>query len=266
MAINTMDKLVAALPGQHRHLYKASATTRGSGTWFSHWRIAGNPGAAAIPPTGNGEVPTRETAGAIPFVNPATGNKLYLGRFGAAMSIVNLLILYDRLWHNSGFDANTTGAQTIATPPTITRPDSLGNDVELWGEVYAATGTTASTFTATYTNQNGVSGRSATYSKPAAALVVGEMFPFSLQSGDTGVRTVSQVQLSAATGTAGNFGLVLLRRVAELYLIVANVGADRDAFALGMPEIYPDACLAMGVQATSTTLGTLLGSIALIEG
>lgn len=266
MAIDTMDKLVAALPGQHRHLFKASQNARASGAWHSLWRAAGSPGAGAVPPAGNGEVPTLLATGAITLVNPAGGNKLYLARFAGAGSTAGTVILYDRLWHNSGFSANITAAQAIATPPTLTRPNSLGSDVELWGEVYTATGATASTFTATYTNQDGVTGRSATYAKPAAAQAVGEMFPFALQSGDTGVRTVTQVQLSAGTGSVGDFGLVLLRRLAEIPMALVNVLADRDAFALGMPEIFQDACLAMLVFCTSTSTGNILAAVEFIEG
>jgi hypothetical protein len=92
------------------------------------------------------------------------------------------------------------------------------------------------------------------------------MFPFTLQAGDTGVRTVSQVQLSAATGTAGDFGLVLLRRLAEVPITAVNVLADRDAFALGMPEIFPDACLTLQVLCTTTSTGNIMAAVEFIEG
>ncbi len=266
MPITTMQQLITALPGRHIHLYKASGSPRGAGTWFSFWRQAGFPPAAAVPPTGDGEVPTRLTTGAVPFSNAATGNALYLARFSVAMSQLNYLIVYDRLWHNSGFNANITTPQTITNPPTITRPDSSGNGVELWGEVYAATGSTASTFSVIYTNSAGVTDRVATYSKPAAALVVGEMFPFALDIGDTGVRTVHSVQLSAATGTAGNFGLVLLRRVAEIPIAAQNVIHDRDAISLCLPLIYNDACLAFMVLALFTSSGGIWGGIDIVEG
>jgi hypothetical protein len=261
-----MDKLVAALPGQHRHLFKTSQSCRAAGAWHSLWRATGSPGAGVVPPAGNGEVPTRLTTGAIPLVNPASGNKLYLARFTTAGATAGTLILYDRLWHNSGFSANITTPQTIATPPVITRPDPLGTDVELWGELFAPNGATVSILTATYTNQDGVAGRLATYTKPAVAQLVGEMFPFALQSGDTGVRTVTQVQLSVGTGSAGDFGLVLLRRLAEIPMTQVNVLADRDAFALGMPEIFPDACLALQVLCTTTITGNIMAAVEFIEG
>ena len=266
MPIDTMDKLIAAMPGQHRPLHKAAAGAEGGGTWHSVWRVAGMPGAGAVPPTGNGVVPTRLTPGAIAMANPGGVNKLYLARFAISSTAVSTVILYDRLWHNSGFVGNVITAQTIATPPTITRPNANGEGVELWMEVYTAMGATASVFTVTYTNQDGVAGRTSSYSMPANALAVGQMVPFMLDAGDTGVRTVTQVQLSASTGTAGDFGLVLLRRVAELPITLVNTGVDRDAFALGMPEIFPDACLALQMLCSTTSSGNIMGAVAFIEG
>jgi len=266
MAITTMNQLVAALPGQHRHIFKANATTEGVGTWHSLWLTAGQPGAGTTPAAGDGAIPTNATSGSIPLVNPGGGNNLYLGRFVASTSTIGTLILYDRLWHNSGFVGNSIAAQAIATPPVLTRPDALGEDVELWGEVYTAMGATASVFTATYTDSTGGGPKSATYSMPANALAVGQMFPFLLAAGDTGVRTVSQVQLSISTGTAGDFGLVLLRRVGELPCSIVNAAVFMDAFSLGMPQLYSGACLALMVLCTAAASGQWQGAVEFIQG
>ena len=266
MAITTMDQLVAALPGQHRHILKASQTGEGAGSWHSLWLATGQPGAGATPAAGDGAIPTNATAGAIPMVNPGGGNKLYLGRFVAGSSSAGTLILFDMLWHNSGFVGNSVAAQTIATPPVLTRPDANGDDVELWGQVYTAMGATASVFTATYVDSGGGIGNLATYSMPANALSVGQVFPFLLADGDTGVRTVSQVQLSISTGTAGNFGLILLRRLAEIPCSSANIMGAMDTFALGMPEIYADACLTMMFLCTAAATGSCQGAVDMIEG
>jgi len=136
----------------------------------------------------------------------------------------------------------------------------------LWGEVYTAMGATASVFTATYTDSTGGGPKSATYSMPANALAVGQMFPFLLAAGDTGVRTVSQVQLSISTGTAGDFGLVLLRRVAEIGCPVINTSVAQDAFSLGMPQLYSGACLALMVLCTEVATGQWQGSVEFIQG
>jgi hypothetical protein len=64
-----------------------------------------------------------------------------------------------------------------------------------------------------------------------------------------------------STGTAGNFGMVILRRVAEIPLNVANVGTLLDFAALGLPQIYDDSCLSMMVLCSTTSTGNLQGSM-----
>lgn len=260
-----MDALVAALPGQHKHFLKASQTAEGAGTWHSLWKAAGYPGAGSNPVTGSGDVPTKSTAGAFPFTNPGGANLGYLGRIAVAASTAGTLILYDRLWHSSGLVGNVITSQTVNSL-ALTRPDALGTDVELWGEIYTAIGATAATLTATYTDQDGNAGNSATYPHPANAESVGQMFPFLLAAGDTGVRSVQSVQWSVSTGTAGNFGLVLLRRVAEIPLVMVNVAQMQNAIAVGMPCIYAEACLALMVHCSATNTGQIQGALAIIEG
>jgi hypothetical protein len=92
------------------------------------------------------------------------------------------------------------------------------------------------------------------------------MVPFLLASGDSGVRSVQSVQLSISTGTAGNFGLTLLRRIAEIPINVTNMAQVHDAFALGMPRIYDSACLAMMVMCSTTNTGVMQGAVSLVQG
>lgn len=265
-ALNTADDLIAALPGQVDMINKASQTAEGAGTWHSLWSAAGFPAAGAVPPAigAGGGVPTRLTTGAFP-INNAASPPLNLLRAEIAGSTLGTLILYDRLWHCSGFVGNVTTLQSITSPSAVNRPNTNGDDVELWGEVYTAMGATGSVFTATYTNQAGTGSRSATTTQPANALSVGQMVPFILAAGDTGVRSVQSLQLSISTGTAGNFGLTLLRRVCQIPITTANVGAVADAFALGKPTIAVDACLAMMVMCTATNTGQLFGQLNLGE-
>jgi hypothetical protein len=255
-SIDTLDDLAAAFGRkQWRRLRKATQTAEGAGTYHSLWKAAGFPAAGATPPTGDGAVPTNATTGAIPLVAPGGSRKLFLGLLSLQGGTAGRFTVYDRLWHNSGFSMNITTLQSIATPPTLTRPDALGAGVELWGEVYTAGGATGSTYTAIYTNQDGTGSRSATYVQPANALSVGQMVPFDLQAGDTGVRTVASLQLSVATGVAGDFGLVLLRPVASLALQTANIEQFRDFFQLGGPKIDTGACLAIQVLCSTTNTG-----------
>lgn len=263
MAITTRDGLIAALAGAQRLPFrKASASAEGAGTWHSLWAVAGTPGAGAAAGSVNGAIPSKATTGALPFTNPlATG---YAGRLSAQGATVGTLIVYDRLWHNSALVGNVTTLQSF-TAPSLTR-ETTGLGVELWGEVYGAMGATGSVFTAIYTNDAGTGSRSATYTQPANALSVGQMVPFSLQAGDFGVRSVQSLQLGTSTGTAGNFGLTLLKRIAEIPITAAGVGGVLDAIGLALPIIPADACLALMVMCSATSTGELQGRFDLIDG
>lgn len=265
MAIVTLDQLIAAFPGQPSHFQKASIAARAAGAYVSLWTAAGKPGAGVKSGAlATGVIQTSATLGAFPFTNPGGAALTYLGRLFAAAGQTGTLILYDRLWHNSEAVANIATLQTI-TGSTVNRPDGLGTDAELWLEIYTAIGATQTTFTALYTDQDGTGSQSATLTN-GVSMPASEMQPFNLAAGDTGVRSVQSVQLTATTGTAGNFGLTILRRIAEIPLAAVGVGGMLDAFAVGMPQIYNNACLAMMLLATGTTVGPVIGALNLPQG
>lgn len=271
MAITTLDGLISgAVPPVN--FYKPSATTEGAGTWHSLFLLAGYPGAGSTPPAftaGSGYTCTNATAGAIRFTNPGAG-ETRLVKLSATGSIVGTAILYDRLWTCSGFNTTTLTAQSITTPGTIPARDANGTTtgagVEIWGEIYTAPGATGATWTVSYTNTAGTAGRSATYTHPANAETVGQMFPFMLQAGDTGVQSVQSLTCSVSSGTAGSLGITLLRRIASVPMVVVNIGTTLDALALGTPNIYDSSCLALMVQCSATTSGNVVGEIAWAQG
>ncbi len=271
MAIATVDQLIAGMLAPYS-FFKPSATSEGAGTWHSLWKVAGSPAAGANPPlfsAGSGYVPNNATLGAIPFTNPVSGNT-YLAKSAIAGGTVGTLIIYDRLWACSGFGTVVTTAQNVTTPGTIPSRDrsgaALGEGVELWGEVYTAPGATGATWTVSYTDQNGNSGNNATYTHPANAESVGQMFRFTLAAGDNGVRAVASFTASASSGTAGDIGITLVRRIAEIPIMLANVAQLADAVALGLPRIYDDSCLAAMVQCSATNTGLIQGSLVLAQG
>jgi len=155
MAITNIDGLISGTRA-FQSLLKASATAEGAGTWHSLWKVAGMPPAGANPPlfsAGSGYVPTNGTTGCVPFTNPAGGAFSYLMRAIAAGATVGTLLVYDRIWHCSGFGTVSTSLQSITTPGTISRDaggSSTGAGVELWLEVYTAPGATAANWTITY--------------------------------------------------------------------------------------------------------------------
>lgn len=273
MVIASLDQIIAALPGQIKNCYKASATSEGAGTFHSSWKNAGTPGAGSNPPaytSGSGYTPTDATTGAIPFNNPTGGNETRLAKLAATCSTMGVLILADRLWHCSGLTTNAITTLNITTPGTIASRDNDGTangaGVELFGEVYTAPGATTASWTVSYTDQDGNTGQTATYTHPANAETVGQMFPFTLAAGDTGVRAVASFTTSAASGTAGDIGLTLLRRIATIPINLANFGVVLDAVQLGAPKIYDDSCLFWMWLCSTTNTGNILADFNLVQG
>jgi hypothetical protein len=152
----------------------------------------------------------------------------------------------------------------VTTPGTVNRPD--GNDVELWLEVYGAPGATTATWTVSYTDIVNGAGRTASYTHPANAETVGQMMPMTLAAGDTGVSAVASFTYSASSGTAGDVGITLLRRAAEIPLTLANIAQVLDAVSCGMPRIYDDACLALMVMCSGATSGLVQAALDIVQG
>lgn len=272
MAITTLDGLLAGMKPPTGFL-KASQTAEGAGTWHSLWKAAGYPAAGSNPPAfsaGSGYVPGKATAGAMPFVDPTGGALSYLSRFGGAGATVGTLILADRLWACSGFGTVVTTLQSITTPGTIPSRDAngaaLGAGVELWLETYTAPGATTANWTVTYTDQDGNTGATGVYVHPANAESIGQMMSVPLAAGDTGVRAVASLQCSASSGTAGDIGITLIRRIAEIPLTIANVAQVLDAIALGAPRLYDDSCLMLMVMCSATNTGLIQGSMVYSQG
>jgi hypothetical protein len=270
--ITSLDGLIAGMRPPEG-IYKATATAEGPGTFHSLWMTAGRPPAGSAPPAytaGSGYVCSRTTPGAIPHTNPGGGSEARLAKLAAAGTTVGTLIVYDRLWTCSGLTTAAAATLPITTPGTIPARDALGaangEGVELWGEIYTAPGGTTATWTVDYTNQLGTPNKTATYTHPANAESVGQMFPFLLAAGDTGVSAVNSFTTSATSGAAGSVGLTLLRRIAEIPFLVINIATLYDAVTLGAPRIYDDSCLALMVMCSTTNTGVIMGSLVESQG
>lgn len=262
---NLSDLLYGLGTAQRLTSFSLSSTTVANG-YYSLWKVAGHPGAGTTPPTGVGEIPTTSTTGAISFTGAAAGKRLYLARLSVTAFQQGTVMLYDRLWHNSGLSGTNTGVQTVNSA-SVNRPDGTGQGVELWAEIYTIIGASATTATASYTNQDGVAGRSATSSTIGSTgfREVNRMIRFNLQTGDTGVRSVESVQLAGTTGTAGDWGLTLVKRISNVSLAGGANGRLSDAFTTGMPVIPNNACLAVQYHSSTTTTGLITSGINLVE-
>jgi hypothetical protein len=264
MAITNMDQLINAISGRPIiPIQKASATAKAAGSFQSLWTVAGFPAAGAAAGSVNGAICTKATTGALQFADAGGGETLYLGQLGIQGATIGTVFVYDRLWHSSAFNGTLTTAQTLTMPALTRHTDGTG--VECFAEWYTATGSTAVTATLSYTNTADQSGRSGTASFIASP-VAGQMIPFQLAAGDAGIKSIQSVTLSATTGTAGNFGLTLMKRKASIPITTANIGSVLDAIALGMPWFEANACVAFMVQCSATNTGYINGTTCIISG
>jgi hypothetical protein len=238
MAITTLDQLLAGM------LPPASIVKYGSmtgGRPFSLFYLPGMPGAAVAPTDGLSGAALTNYAGQIPFPAAVSGKNIHLARFQAQASLAGTLILCDRLWHNSGLNLTTTSPQTInsvAWPARDANGTSDGHQVMIGLEITATTGSGSPSFTMSYTNQDGMAGRTGTgilagYSSAAA----GMFFQMGLAAGDTGVRSVQTFTLSASW-TSGAASLVAYREIARLELTANNIPSAIDAITAGLPRMY----------------------------
>jgi hypothetical protein len=270
VAITTVDGLTTAIANARPNSFlKSAVTAEAVGRFHSYFLVTGKPGVGVAPSVGlNGETVTQAKAGTFPYTDPASTG--YLAQFRAGMAVAGQLVLYDRLWQNSGIAVATTTAQAI-TPVTLPSRDAngatLGADVEAWLECYTAT-TNAGAVTNTtisYTNSAGTAARAGALDPdwPATA-VAGTMTPFRLDSGDSGVRSVQSITLGTSYA-AGAVGIVLLRRLATIDVSVANAGQLLNFYDLGT-KLYAGSALCMMALVSATAFGQVSGHIRTIEG
>lgn len=264
MAITSVDELITGLIAGQRHPWWKNSQTVTALRWVSLWKYAGVPGAGANPlPSGaSGAAPSGTTAGAFPLASAGVGEDLYLAQHAWSCDEAGMLTMVDRLVHTSGLSGTSIVTQQVQTVPLTRSTDGKG--VECWLECYTQLGATSRTATVTYTNQDGTQGRTGTGTIPAT-MRVGEVAPVQLQSGDTGVRSVQTLILNASTGTAGDFGVTLLKRLADMTEPVSVNGVEANAFDLGLPEVSEQACLAFLYLANSTTPGPWYGSFCIAK-
>jgi hypothetical protein len=223
----------------------AAAQLPTAGRVQSLWRFDGMPCGGAVPPT-VATAPDNTTAGAIGQASPGGGRQQWLTYVSCGGLNAGGIMIYDRLLHISGLNGTVVLPQTVGG--TLTRnTGGIGN--QIWIEIYSLIGTTGTTVTASYTNQAGTPGRT------TAAIAFGgtalreptRLFCLPLQAGDTGVQSVEDVTLAGTTGTAGDFGVTIMKPV--LWLPVTFLGAGGDFSALskgrGPVEIESGACLSM---------------------
>lgn len=206
-----------------------------------------------------------------PVPNASAGRMSILGaRVNPSGTAGVALMLVDMLNISGGLDATLATAQTTNLPTAALTRYTSGEGVHAALIVHATVGGTGVTVTASYTNQAGTPGRTTTavIFGGSGQTSAGTMMRLALQAGDTGVRSVESVTLSATTGTAGNFGVVLYRPLAMMMVndveganVLDNVSSGRMVGQFA--EVANDACLScFAVMASAQALA---GAILLAE-
>lgn len=270
MAYSTLDDIVAALSRQQvRSITLPSVTTVAgqrtdlNGAGSGRWGQMATPAAASS----SGTLHAAGDAGFNPITAPGGGRELHLMGGDFAQGQVAKIMVYERIWSCSGLSGTSTSAQTITSFPALTIPDSVGTGLEMFAEVFTQIGTTLTTVTASYTNSGNTSGRTTVAASIGGTGLreVYRLIPMYLQSGDTGVKSITSATLAGTTGTAGNWGLVLARYLTSFNVGVVWQGKRANFLDVGLPKIDSGAALMFVQLATTTTSGVVDGSILIGE-
>jgi hypothetical protein len=223
----------------------------------SLWRAGPQPPSGATP--GNapgGTAYTKDSVGALPFVNPASGTAHLVGAQASASVLSNTLLLYDLLFGcNKTVNANTTeavtGVPTRYQSTTPTDPDYIGGNflfIQVGGTALAATAHNHTTVT--YLDQANAASTLPSLVGNSGAIVdrldhPAQQFYAPYEAGDTGIKALTQMQHSAAIAT-GVLWYMIGHPIGWLNFPVINSLLPFD-WLTNMdqaPRIFDNACLA----------------------
>lgn len=269
---NEVDKLLKGLATSSTRLVidKASIASQTAGSYSSLWRATGQPAQGAIPTT-TPTVGNNTTTGAFVIPQQTAPVKSYLAFLEAASSNASMTLeIHDRLMFMGGLVGNVATAQTVgidldAELATNNLTERIGDadysDVQWWLEWYTATGSTAVTATVNVTYASGATGNLSAISlaatRPASHAV--NLNVYRPAAVTESIRGVNTVQLSATTGTAGNFGVTASRLRGTLYMPIANAKFGANWLDIPISEIPQEACPFMMMITSTTSTGTVRG-------
>jgi hypothetical protein len=292
MTIQSIDNLVAAIANGQTVRYDWNKITGASsyalGRWYDFSMLASMPVANAWSGTALNWVSCNEAAGngsqvfGIPHGGNVSPNKKHLLNLNAwstaATGVPGTLMLVDMQGYYPGISNNTTSPQTLVGTPSLRYTN--GEGVRAFLVQTSGSGATAQNVTMSYTNQANTSGRTlpVTVAMTASAIsghiahsgtAANNYGPFlPLASGDTGIRSVQNVTMSAAN--TGTCALVLARPLATITLSVAGLMTEKDLLNQipSLPEIKDGACLTWlwGAGAATASATTFAGGLEVVWG
>jgi len=260
----------ATAGGKRQDMVFIKGATTNAATNQTMWGLGVFPSAgaagSAIP---GGSVPTNATAGSLPFANATGGDTLHITTVQSQFTSVATLLLYDRIFHAATVLHSTTGNQAVSGVPTrYATTTSGGNFLTL--EATSTLGSTAHNVTITYTDQAGNiaeagSAQAVTVSSVANRIPLANFF-YLLNAGDYGVRTVTNIAMSAVN--SNNSQLMMGHPLMFIPQPVANAMVVMDGInsAFNLVQVVDGACLAFLALQTATTASTAIGSIVMVSG
>ena len=267
---------LGAYTGNSFPFMKTGTAADVAGCWYCTAKDAGFPGAWSPGTPGiNGRVTNGTTAadnGCIPIKNPSVGAN-YLTEIQMASSVNHTHLFFDCLWVNSGIVVTTTTAQAITTPLLPARDINGTTNGEgcMIGLLVTTANTNAAAVantTISYTNSDGVAGRTATLSAIAgsqipATPVIGTIVWFNLTAGDKGVRSIQSITLGTSLA-AGAVSLMIARNIAMIGTTIPNVSAQKIIGAPGI-RLYNGTCMLHCVMVSATTATFFNGEVVVME-
>ena len=255
---------------------KLGTAAEAVGFWYCTSKDAGFPGAWAPGTPGiNGRVTDGTAAGdagCIPIKNPAVGAN-FLTELIMGTSVIHSNRFFDVLWVNSGINVTTTTAQAIVTPTLPARDVNGATNGEgcMIGLLFVAAATNAAAIansTVSYTNSDGVAGRTATLANGNGAQipatpVIGTIVWFFMQAGDKGVRSIESITLGTSLVT-GTVSLLIARDIASIGTFIANAQVQRALSPPGV-RLYNNTCMLHCTLASATTVTFFNGELSVQE-
>jgi hypothetical protein len=252
---------------------KQATQTTGAGVWFDLSMSPGNPAPNYYIGSPGVFVPLKQsTDGGLRHGGNVSPAKKFLRKLSVqcatAAAAVTPMKLLDYIGFYGFIDESVLGEQFLDnTAPLPRHADGAG--VQLMPVVVAGQ-TGGQPFTVSYTNQDGVAGRTTTSVLMSTQFVNGTILcsqnggatyphagPFlPLQTGDTGVRSVQSVTIGGI-GDVGLFALVLVKPLASISLYEITAASETDFLldAATMPVIEDDAYLNFIALPTGTLSG-----------
>lgn len=264
----TAPQSVAVASAQALPFFKVGTAAEAVGAWYSFAKDSGFPGAWAPGTPGiNGRATdgtTASDAGCLALPNAPAGSINLLTNLNGTATVAGSLLIHDVLWVNSGIAVTTTTAQAIV-PVALPARDQDGstNGRGVMAGILVTTATTnagaITNTTISYTNSDGVAGRTATIASFPATAVIGTVVWFQLAAGDTGVRSVQSITLGTSYG-GGAISLFLSRWLMDRGDAIVNVAPQsRPATDSGV-RLYDGTCMLPVSLRSATTATTITGT------